>query len=433
MAVRVVLAIVYSGPALSPDSASYRGMSAHLFGLSSRNYLGIRTPVYPFVIRVLGSHPDTVWALQSVLGVLSCLLVYGTVLRLTGRPGVALGTGVVMTLSMNVLFFEAEILTESIVLFLLTASMFTFTLLFNTARRGLWGLVLGLLTGIAALTRPESALLIVVWPVAYFVARGASVRHTVRGSRFALIASMTVPGLVAVAAWSGVNASVVGQFTPTTLTGLNLVDHLGASVSSAPDRDAQIRDIYVQARNRSIAEGHGDANVSYTAMPAMEKVTGKSFAGVSRELTSMSLNVITHHPQDYLEIAVKSWVRSWDAPIYWQPSRLHPTVVRSVTKGLWHAERPLLITINGGFLLLSLASLTRRFRRNPSASRRLAMTLMGVVLVMSLPQAFLANGENGRYLFPYYPMILVTLAVGVDGLLTRNGGATTQLDMPPHR
>lgn len=417
VAVRAVVAVIYKGPSISPDSGSYVGMSRILFSLGSNNYVGLRTPGYPLTIRVLGSNLDAVWFAQAGLGAGACLLVYAVVAQLTGRSGLALGTGILLSLSIDVLFFETEILTEAAVLFLLTASLYAFVQLVTKEESLRWALVLGLLSGLAALTRPESALLIIVWPAAFVMVR---VRlRTPPPTRFRMswrltrVAAMVTPGVLAVAAWSGVNAHLVGQFSPTTLSGLNLVDHLGPSVSSAPARYSTLRDIYVATRTKSIAQGHGDRNISYEALPAMEKATGKSQVALSRELTSMSLAVIEHHPTGYASVTAKSWLRSWDAPIYWQPDNLHPSIVRSVVKALWKGERPVRILINIAFLALCASALAPSFRRDADPARRLAMTIMGVVVVMSLPQALLANGENGRYLFPYLPMILVSLVLGI--------------------
>lgn len=415
VAVRVALAAVYSGPSIEPDSSSYENMSHRLFHLGVANYIGTRTPGYPAFLRVLGDNLGVVWLAQAVLGVAACMLVYWTVLRVTDRRGVALLTGLVLTASLDVLFFETEILTEALLLFVLTASTAVFTQLVVTrGRRAGWGALLGLLTALAALTRPESALLIVVWPLAFLVT-GHQDRPARTGWRLRLAAVTLImgPGIIAVAGWSAVNAEILGEFSPTTLSGFNLVDHLGSSVADAPSHFATIRDIYVRQRDRSIAAGHGDENVSYQAIGPMQRATGKGKVALSRELTSMSLAVIRDHPLAYAEITATLWPRSWDAPIYWQPDRLHPGIVRTLIKAGWDAERPLRILVNGAFLALCLSALTPRFRRYRESAGRIAMALMGVVLVMSIPQALLANGENGRYLFPYYPMMLVALALGV--------------------
>jgi len=169
---------------------------------------------------------------------------------------------------------------------------------------------------------------------------------------------------------------------------------------------------YVHQRNESLAAGHGDQNVSYRALPDLERATGQGLVPLSRQLTSMSLAVIEHHPTGYLKVTAKSLVRSWDAPIYWQPERIRPAVVRSALKATWTVERPLRVAINLAFLCLGLTALSRTFRRYPGAP--VVVALMATVGVVWIVQALLANGENGRYLFPYYPMIIVSLATGID-------------------
>jgi 4-amino-4-deoxy-L-arabinose transferase-like glycosyltransferase len=427
LVVRGLLALVYNGPTTSdPDTNSYTAMSANLFRLGPGDYIGLRTPGYPAIIRVLGSNLELVWALQAVLGVAACLIVYWLVVTRTGRVGLAVATASVLTVSLDVLFFETEILTEGVVLFLLTASIAVFARLLRPGGRAPWAVLLGVLTACAALTRPESVLLIVGWPLAYFLARDGSplsrgVSRQPRGERrrarirsgLGLLVATALPGALAVGVWASVNDALVGQFTTSTLTGLNLVDHLGSSVADAPARYAAVRDVYVAGRNRSIADGQGDANVSYKVLAAMEKASGKSFVPLSEELTSMSVNVIVHHPTDYLEISAKSWARSWDAPIYWDTSLLHPSPVSIVVQDVWKVERPLRVTLDISFLVLSVSMLLPRFRRSASPAKRLAAACAGIVVVMSVPQALLANGENGRYLHPYLPLMLVALALGL--------------------
>ncbi len=241
--VRGLLAAAHSGPSISPDSTSYIGMARGLFHLGSSGYVGLRTPGYPLTLKVFAVDLTAVWFAQAALGIASCLLVYWCVLRLTGRPGLALGTGLVLTLGFDALFFETEILTETLMLFLVTAAMATFLQLLSRSRLWPWALLLGVLSGCAALTRPETAILVIVWPAAWLLLRPPGDRTRAIGRRLATVGALVVPGVVMVGAWSAVNASLVGQFSPTTLSGLNLVDHLGSSVSLAPARYATVRDI----------------------------------------------------------------------------------------------------------------------------------------------------------------------------------------------
>jgi hypothetical protein len=149
----------------------------------------------------------------------------------------------------------------------------------------------------------------------------------------------------------------------------------------------------------------------------MRAATGLSFADLSTKLTRMAVGLIVAHPLAYLGSVAKVHLRFWSAPIYWDVGELHPAFVQTVAKGLWKAERPLLVLLNVVFLVLAAREairLLRRRRQPPSDwQSRARRTAMAAVLVGSLPSAFLAYGENGRYAFPFFGLVVISVAVAL--------------------
>src|SRR6266480_3595441 len=146
-------------PIAFPDTPSYMRVARNLLAADFSTYEGRRTPGYPVVLALAGGAPRGVWALQMLAGLGVSVLLFSLVLSATARPGLAAAVGMTYNLNLAQLFFEANLLSETISAFAIVA----FIAALVSARRRLrdprpcgWLIVgLGVLAGAAVLTRPQ--------------------------------------------------------------------------------------------------------------------------------------------------------------------------------------------------------------------------------------------------------------------------------------
>jgi hypothetical protein len=415
VAVRIVLNLGYR-PLLVPDSVSYltlahRLAAAHLAGGS-----GTRTPGYPVLLLALDYSPRATWCVQSALGVATSMLVYRLIRRLGASTSVALIGGLVYATSLEVLAVERQVMTETLVTFLivLTASLCVGIIRAETAAGALPPL-LGTVLAALCLVRPD-ALGVTVYLVAALSAvnlaaerklgRPGAARRIVTRS-----VAMLLPPIIALAAWAMVNKETIGVLSVSTVLGHNMIDQVAPYVKVENGPDHGITAAYVATRTRLELRAANPSNVSYAAEAAMERASGLDAAHLSGRLLSIALRVIAAHPLAYVNTSLKQWPRFWLPPNY--ADRFVGGAGSAVLRAIWKLQRLFQLVVAAGFLGLCLLELLRRVRRAPDALGPASALLAGAVLVGTIPACFLAYGETGRYGYVYYPVVLAICLLGV--------------------
>ena len=126
---RILLSAFYP-PVAYNDSSSYRSL-ANAIRAGWVGYDGTRTPGYPMFLAIVG--PDqVVYRVQQILGLLVTAIFFYLGWKSTNRPAIGALVALLHTLNMGQLFFEANLLTE-------TLATSAASLLSRRLRR-LWGL-----------------------------------------------------------------------------------------------------------------------------------------------------------------------------------------------------------------------------------------------------------------------------------------------------
>lgn len=149
--------------AVGADVAEYDTLARHLLmGATGGADLAIHAPLYPhflaFLYRLVGPVLPAVRNLQALLDVLSMSLVWIAVRRLWGRRPACLA-GLIWATYLPLVYYSAELYAEGLLVFLLAASFFLWSLVPNAQRlRPSLLLAIGLCLGLAAITHPLSLL-----------------------------------------------------------------------------------------------------------------------------------------------------------------------------------------------------------------------------------------------------------------------------------
>jgi 4-amino-4-deoxy-L-arabinose transferase-like glycosyltransferase len=181
--IRVVFMVLYRPAFLGiPDSGSY------LFAARYDLFSNVYDPAgYPLLIRLahaVDPHLSFLILLQHALGVATAALLYLTVRRLTGSPGLGLVPAVIVLFDGYGLWVEHTPLSETLFVFLVAAVLYL--ALLGAERKASLALAIGVLAGLSVLVRPVGLVLAVV-VVVWILAAGRARLRTRATSAAALI------------------------------------------------------------------------------------------------------------------------------------------------------------------------------------------------------------------------------------------------------
>jgi hypothetical protein len=271
-----------------------------------------------------------------------------------------------------------------------------------------WLAALGVALAYLCLVRPDQLAVALYLVLAMWIALSSRLPGR-RGHRLAAAARralwVLVPPLAVLVAWAGVNRATIGVTSVSTVLGFNMIDHVGAHVRAVPGPDYALTSAYLDTRRRT----HAVYNVSYDALPALERASHLNAAHLSGRLLSIAEGVIERHPVAYVASSIKQWPSFWIPPNY--AYEFATGQVRGPLRSLWQLERVVFVLINLVFVLLFVSDLAVRAagRRRPLLSGR-SLLLGAVAVIGMLTATFLAYGETGRYGYVYLPLVLSVTA-----------------------
>ncbi|MGE5124500.1 MAG: hypothetical protein ACM3H7_08275 [Acidobacteriaceae bacterium] len=437
--VRVVTLLIYQPVAFS-DTPSYRRLAeAVLQGFTS--YDGTRTPGYPVFLALVGSD-QRVWLAQLFLGLITTLLFFYIGWKLTDKPWFAGVVGLAHTLNLGQLFFESNLLTESLTTFLVVLTMAgVLYWLINPLKRRLWlAFALGLISSCTLLVRPLFIYLPFITLLALWLSPQAETglavskdgeikpggttesRLNMRHRLMGLVFLVPVAGLLG--GWVAFIHAQFGDWSLTTMTGYHLVQHTGSYFEYVPDEYASLRDVYIRYRDAHIAQYGTQTNTIWEAIPEMSRVSGNSFYGLSRVLTRISVQLIVQHPWLYLKNVISGWWMFWRTAVYWSADALRlPWMAGGIQLAI-QVERAVLLLSNLVFIFASVAFVftasLSALRHNqglqlinikPPTRKLFIWTLLGTIWIASVVQTLLDHGDNPRFLVPLQSLVVLCVTV----------------------
>lgn len=398
---RLVMFFTYPQVTYSDTHSYRRAAEAVLNGFQA--YDGTRTPGYPTFMALVGTD-QTVYAVQLFLGLLITLAFFYIGWKLSNSPAFGAIVALVHTLNAGQLFFEANLLTETLTTFFLVLALLgTFIWLKYPHKRSFWlALGIGLSSSLAVLTRPLF-IFIPIWLTLFLT-------FTFEGKRVKVnwqpLIAVMLPAILLIGGWmSWVNARYQ-IFNLTTMGGFHLVQHTGYYFEDVPDEYAVLRDTYLKYRDARINAYGTQGNTIWDAIPELQEVSGLGFYDLSRTLQGISIDLIKTHPGLYLKYALKGWWLFWRAPVYWSADSLMIPALLPIVKTGITVSRVLLFGINLLFILSSLLALVWRRLRQLWRLTPFMWLLAGSVWATSVLQTLLDHGDNPRFLVPLQSVVV---------------------------
>jgi 4-amino-4-deoxy-L-arabinose transferase-like glycosyltransferase len=398
---RVLLFLAYP-PVSYSDTASYRRSAEAVLG-GFEDYDGTRTPGYPTWMALVGSD-RTLYASQLALGLGITLSWFYIGYKSSGKPFLGGLAALAHTLNPGQLFFEANLITETLSTFWLTlAFLGAFIWYDKPNRRSFWlGLGIGLAAALATLTRP----LFIFLPIWLALCLGFSVDGKKLRLNWQPIAAVLLPAILLVGGWMRWIQTNYHVFSLTTMTGFHLVQHTGYYFEDVPDAHAVLREVYLEYRDARIAETGTQGNTIWDAIPAMQAASGMNFYELSRTLQSISIDLILTHPGEYFSRVLRGWWMFWRAPIYWDRGGIPSDALAAALSVVILGARGLLVVGNLLFIFASLAALVSRRVRDAWEIKPFHILLAGSVWATSVASSLMDHGDNPRFLVPLQTVVV---------------------------
>jgi tetratricopeptide (TPR) repeat protein len=226
---------------------------------------------------------------QFILGALTALLTYATAKRLLGRLAGIISGGLA-ALYPVLIYFEGELLTETLFIFFIMLSLYLFTLSVERQRGWMWFLA-GLCLGGALITRPTVAIFI---PFALLGALAFARK------RIAYTLLVAVGVLIFLTPVTVHNVGVSGEFIPLVWQG-GLNFYLGNNPESSG----------WSATSPELRKDWWGGYYDHIAIPRQELGRKPLYTEISDYWTQRGLDYITGHPGDWLKLTLKKTALFW--------------------------------------------------------------------------------------------------------------------------
>lgn len=432
--------LVFYQPVAFSDTPSYRRLASAVLGGFAK-YDGTRTPGYPVFLALVGSD-QRVWFIQLLLGFITTFLLFYIAWKFTGKAWFGGLIALAHTLNLGQLFFESNLLTESLTTFLLIASLVGMSVwLFYPPQRSLWlAFITGLASVLTLLVRPlfiflPFLLLVFLW---IGLKRGfpSSNGNEVTGEMISQSRSWVnqhpsidsisfiLPVALLLGSWVSFIHKNYGDWSLTTMTGYHLIQHTGSFFEYVPDEYATLRDTYIQYRNAHITEYGTQTNTIWEAIPEMSRLSGYNFYDLSRVLAKLSVQLILKHPWLFVKSAISGWWMFWRTSFYWSADAFRFAWLATAFSFVILVQRVLLFGINLIFIFSSLfyaihACLVKvrhkQFRDRLSfthpAKNAFFWLLWATIWIASILQTLLDHGDNPRFLIPLQSLVVLWVAL----------------------
>jgi hypothetical protein len=403
-------------PNIYNDTEGYVRLAQRFQTLRLVGYDGMHTPIYPLLLAMAGLNFRIVTFLQNIMGIATAAMLFSMIYRRTNSAAFALIGGIILCLDVVELGFEQAILTETLATFLLILSAFKLQRMLPGSDAG-WQdyAILGALAGLTGLTRP---LYVYLAPL-YLIFLAIRYRRASIPKAHLAIFGAVAGGLLL--GWSFVNWWNVGYFGISTQMGFGLSNQSGPFIELAPDQYAAIRDPYLRARSKQIADTGTHVNTIYRAWPEIRQETGYDDVQLLREVTRMSLQLFASHPILYARGVSRAWLGFWHPPLsHGMPflgghfRGIYPgspsfTWLGRLFNAIQSKEIPLLMALNCVFLLSAVVSILQVLSREMSLD--VDQLAIAIVLTASAIQAMVEFGENGRFAVPTFPLVVYTVVI----------------------
>jgi len=387
-----------------PDSFAYNFLATEMLTNNFNEFLGDRTPAYPFILYLLNHDKILVVFVQFLMGIVSSVFWYKMLVKLNFTDKFSFVITLIFSLYLQNFFYETFILIETFALFL--NSIIFYILLNNYFEKKNIGteIILSILLAIIFLVKP----FFIFYPFliyALYLIKDFSFKKFISVKLIIFI----LP-LISYYQWSSFVEKKVGYFEPTIYLGLNLAQNCLYFAEKGPKEYDFIIEPYVKYREEMLQKGE-DASMAIWLVWGKGHLLPKyaKFADATHVLGDYAKATIADNPGDYFyQVVTRSWFDFWKMFDMKPYMTFEDNTFNSVVSAIHSVQMILVVILKFIFLLLSFYYLYDFFKNRKINT---AIVLLAFIHAAAILQAVVVYGTNAKYAFPYEFFMLVVVVL----------------------
>lgn len=390
----------------SADSWAFNHFVKELINHNFDDYLGERTPGYPYLVYLLDHDKIAVVLTQMLMGIITAVFWYKTLLRLNFTDKAAFYITLFSSLYLQNFFYETFILAETFMLFLNSVVLYILMGDYFVKNKLLTEIILSILLAILILVKP----FFMFYPFliyALYLIKDFSFRKLISIKLILFVLPM-----YAYFSWCSFVEEKIGYFEPTAYFGLNLAQNCLYFAEKGPKEYQSIMDPYVKYRDEMLKNGE-DASMAIWKVWGGQHLAPKytKFADVTHQFGKYAKATIADNFGDYLYYTItNSWFDFWKVFDMKPYMEFKDNTFNSVVSVINSIQVVIMLIIKFTFLLLSFYYLYDWIKNRKINA---TIVLLAFIHASAILQGIVTYGTNAKYAFPYEFFMLVVVLLFV--------------------
>lgn len=400
---RLFFFIGYNNFSEAPDSWAFNHFVTELINHNFDDYVGERTPGYPYFVYLLNHDKILVVLVQMLMGIVTAVFWFKTLLNLKFTHKVAFYVTLFSSLYLQNFFYETFILAETFMLLLNSIVFFFLLNNYFEKKQIAVEIILSILLAILILVKP----FFIFYPFlifALYLLKNFSFKKLVSVKLIIFILPM-----YAYFSWCSFVEEKIGYFEPTAYFGLNLAQNCLYFAEKGPKEYDYIMKPYVKYREEMLQNGE-DASMAVWKVWGGQHLAPKytKFADVTNQFGKYAKATIAVNLGDYFYYSItNSWFDFWKVFDMKPYMKFQDNVFNSVVSVINAIQLFVVLILKFAFLLLSFYYLYDLIK-----NRKINATMIFLAFIHATAtlQALVVYGTNAKYAFPYeFFMVVVVL------------------------
>jgi 4-amino-4-deoxy-L-arabinose transferase-like glycosyltransferase len=399
---KIIFYFEYSSFSEAPDSWAFNHFVTELINDNFNDYVGERTPGYPYLIFLLNNDKMLVVLVQMLMGIITSVLWYITLLKLKIAEKISFYCTLFFALLFQHFFYETFILAETFMLLLNSLILYILLNNYFYKRQIIVEISMSVLLAILILVKP----FFLFYPFlifALYLIKNPSLKKAISVKLIIFI----LPAY-AYFSWCSFVEEKIGYFEPTAYFGLNLAQNCLFFAEKGPKEYDYIAKPYVKYRDEMLHNGK-DASMAVWKVWGGQHLAPKytKFADVTHQFGKYAKATIASNLDDYLYYTItNSWFDFWKVFDMKPYMNFKDNFFNSVVSVVNTLQMVVLLILKFVFLILSFYY-TFHFIKNKQVTN--VMILLAFIHSAAILQALVVYGTNAKYAFPYEFFMLVVV------------------------
>lgn len=399
---KILFFIGYHTFSETADSWAFNHFVTELMNHNFDDYIGERTPGYPYLIYLLNHNKMAIVAVQMVMGIATAVFWFKTLSSLHFSRKTAFYVTLFSSLYLQNFFYETFILAETFILLLNSVVLYILINDYFIKSKILTEITLSALLAILILVKP----FFIFYPCLIFAL------YLLKNFNFRKLVSIKLILFIlpfyAYFNWCSFVEEKTGYFEPTAYFGLNLAQNCLYFAEKGPKEYDYIIKPYVTYRDEMLQKGE-DASMAIWKVWGGQHLAPKytKFADVTHQFGKYAKATIADNPGDYLYYTIThSWFDFWKVFDMKPYMEFQDNTFNSVLTVINNIQTAVVFILKLVFLLLSFYYLYALFKNRKISA---AIILLAFIHASAILQGAVTYGTNAKYAFPYEFFMLVVL------------------------